>query len=438
MSRYGQWSWIVGSLIGHAWLAYATPRTDTSQLLLLWCGLFLLYAFLLSKRVEKDFLLLVGAALLFRLVWMFAMAVLSDDVYRFIWDGRLLSHGYNPFLYLPSQIIDTGWAQEVGLGQELFQKLNSPDYYTVYPPLLQGWFAVATCLGESTYWATVWLKVPLLLAEAGSLWLLYQLVKEKDEKKARWAILLYGLNPLVIAELTGNIHYEGLTIFFLLACFYFWNKQRLYLSAVMLALAVGAKLLPLIFLPLLISRLKFREQLMYVAIVGTCVLLPFLPFLDWAIWYNMSDSLGLYFQRFEFNAGLYYLLRALGTWLVGYNPIGTLGPVLSLISLSTILFLSFYRKLPFSFYERALLILTVYLLCATTVHPWYVVPLVALGGLTQFRYPVVWSVLLPLTYISYGNVPFSESLWVVAVEYLVVGGWLVAELLRRKSGRAMV
>ncbi|WP_247232527.1 glycosyltransferase 87 family protein [Telluribacter sp. SYSU D00476] len=430
MNRYGQWSWLAVSLVGHAWLAYATPRTDTAQLLLLWCGLFLLYGLLWIKQVEKDFLLFVGAAVLFRLLWLFAMPALSDDVYRFIWDGRLLSHGYNPFLHLPSDIIDKGWAQEIGLGQELFQKLNSPDYYTVYPPLLQGWFAVATVVGGSTYSAAIWLKVPLLLAEVGSLWLVYQLVKDSagGELKARRSVLLYGLNPLVIAELTGNIHYEGLTIFFLLACFYFWKNQRLHLSALMLALAVGVKLLPLIFLPLLISRLRLREQIRYVVIVGIGVLLPFLPFLDWTIWYNMSDSLGLYFQRFEFNAGLYYLLRAVGTWLVGYNPIGTLGPVLSLISFTTILFLSFYRKLPFSLYERALLILTVYLLCATTVHPWYVVPLVALGALTRFRYPVVWSALLPFTYLAYGQVPFAESLWVVAVEYLVVGGWLVAEV----------
>ncbi|HEV7351087.1 hypothetical protein [Telluribacter sp.] len=435
MNRYVQWGWISISLIGHSWLAYATPRTATTQLLLLWCGLFLLYGFLLIKRVEKDFLLFVGAALLFRLVWLFALPALSDDVYRFIWDGRLLLHGYNPFVYLPANILYTEWATRLGLGRELFQNLNSPRYYTVYPPLLQGWFAVATGLGTGTYATIVWLKVPILLAELGSLLLIYRITKSVGyiEETARRAVLLYGLNPLVLAELTGNIHYEGVTIFFLLGSLYFWQEQKRNLSALMLAGAVGIKLLPLIFLPLLISRLKLREQVSYAGLVGIGVLLSFLPFWDPAIWYNMSDSLGLYFRRFEFNAGLYYLLRSAGTWLLGYNPIGTLGPLLSLVSFSAILFLSFYKKIHFSLYERALLILTVYLLCATTVHPWYVTPLVALGVLTRFRYVLVWSALLPLTYLAYGNVPFSENLWVVGLEYLVVGGWLVIEVNKTRN-----
>ncbi len=66
---------------------------------------------------------------------------------------------------------------------------------------------------------------------------------------ARRGVLLYALNPLVIVELVGNIHYEGLTICFLLAGLYFYKKQKDLPSATFLGLAAGVKLLPLIFLP---------------------------------------------------------------------------------------------------------------------------------------------------------------------------------------------
>jgi hypothetical protein len=52
---------------------------------------------------------LIGAALLFRLLLLFAVPALSDDFYRFLWDGRLSLEGINPFLYTPRQLIQSGW-----------------------------------------------------------------------------------------------------------------------------------------------------------------------------------------------------------------------------------------------------------------------------------------------------------------------------------------
>ncbi len=162
--------------------------------------------------------------------------------------------------------------------------------------------------------------------------------------------------------------------------------------------------------------------------VGGVFLLPFLFFFDPVIVENLSASLDLYFRRFEFNASLYYLLREFGTLILGYNPIATIGPFLALVAVSLILFFSWSRRLKLSLPERWLFALTAYLLCATTVHPWYVVPLVALSVLTRFGFPIIWSALLPLTYLAYGQVPFHENLWIVAVEYGVVGGWMAWEI----------
>ncbi len=430
------WGGGIGLAAAGYFFLFQTARTNTAALLGLWAALFLLYGVALRPQADAPFKLLIGAAILFRLLGMAHLPTLSDDVYRFIWDGRLLAHGYNPFLYLPREILSGEIATQAGLTPALFQKLNSPDYYTVYPPLLQGWFTVAATLGGS--WelaAAFWLRLPIFLGEAATLWFLYQLLKllGKDEVATRRGVLLYALNPLVIVELVGNLHYEGLTICFLLAGLYFYLKQKQISSASFLALAAGVKLLPLIFIPAFLDKSDWKKSLKYALTAGVVFLLPFLFFFNPTIFENISTSLDLYFRRFEFNASLYYLLRGIGTYLQGYNPIATIGPLLALVSVSLILFFSWSKKLALSLPERWLFALTAYLLCATTVHPWYVVPLIALSVLSRFRFPIIWSVALPLTYVAYGQVPFQENLWIVTAEYLAVLGWLGREVLCYKS-----
>ncbi len=428
------WGGGVGLAAAGYFFFFQTARTDTTALLSLWGGLFLLYGIAVRYQADAPFGLLIGAAILFRLVALLHLPNLSDDVYRFIWDGRLLAHGYNPFLYLPSEISSGDIATQARLTSSLFQKLNSPDYYTVYPPLLQGWFAVAATLGGSSELATTfWLRLPIFLGELATFWLLYRLLKLLKKNDTHQGVLLYALNPLVIVELTGNLHYEGLTICFLLAGLYFYLKQKEISSASFLALAAGVKLLPLIFIPALLNKNEWQKSLRYVLTAGVVFGVPFLFFFNPTIIENISASLDLYFRSFEFNASLYYALRGIGTYLRGYNPIATIGPLLALVAASLILFFSWSKKLKLSLTERWLFALTAYLLCATTVHPWYVVPLIALSTLSRFRFPVVWSVMLPLTYVAYGGGVFQENLWVVALEYLVILVGLGREIFIYKS-----
>ena len=136
-----------------------------------------------SVQEPDRFLFL--AALLVRLSLVLAIPALSDDYVRFIWDGRLLAHGYNPYLYLPSDVIHTPLAGTAGLTDELFRGLNSPRYFTVYPPLNQAFFGLAAWISPtSILGAVICLRLPILLAEIGSLWLLVRLlapIREKPE-----------------------------------------------------------------------------------------------------------------------------------------------------------------------------------------------------------------------------------------------------------------
>ncbi|AQG80998.1 glycosyltransferase 87 family protein [Spirosoma montaniterrae] len=379
--------------------------------------------------------LLFGAAIAFRLLLLPAMPHFSDDFVRFIWDGRLLANGFNPYLYLPRQLLQTPIAASAGLTDELFYQLNSPDYYTVYPPLNQFFFAIAAWLSPvSIQGSVIGLRVPILLADIGSIWLMMKLLRQSGRNPN--LALLYALNPLVILELTGNLHFEGVVIFFVLLAAWLFVTVRLNWSAVAFGLAVSTKLLPLILLPMLLRYMITRRAVLYCCLVGLVTTGLFLPFVSIDLFRNIGTSLNLYVQKFEFNASIYYLVREVGYWVKGYNIIGTAGLALSLLTLVGILYMASGRFQQLSG-NRVLLTLTLYFALATTVHPWYITSLVAAAVFTRFRYPLIWSGAVWLSYATYQTVPYQENLWLTALSYgLVVLAFFRERFVTRVEARS--
>ncbi|MEK7255452.1 MAG: hypothetical protein AAB316_11950, partial [Bacteroidota bacterium] len=77
--------------------------------------------------------------------------------------------------------------------------------------------------------------------------------------------------------------------------------------------------------------------------------------------------------------------------------------------------------------ETCLFAFCIYLACTTTLHPWYLALPVLLCIFTRWRFPIVWSGMIFLTYVNYSYSPYRENLCVVALEYAVVAGWLIFE-----------
>ena len=145
---------------------------------------------------------------------------------------------------------------------------------------------------------------------------------------------------------------------------------------------------------------------------------------------NYASSLDLYFRKFEFNASIYYVARALGAYIKGYNPISITGPMLGLISILSILILANREKDPnWNQLPVALLFaFTLYFTCSTVVHPWYLTTLVALSCLSTYRYSIVWSGLIMLSYSAYQWEFYTENTILIAIEYIVVFGIFVWEV----------
>lgn len=401
------------------WLGYFTPRQSFGQLISLYSVLFVIYFFLAKTFKNAREVIFIGV--FFRLLLLFAMPALSDDFYRFVWDGRLLANGINPYTILPADFINSINYQNNVENNLIFSRLNSPNYYTVYPPLNQLIFATSATLSKGSLFGNVIaLRIFVLLAEIS---LLFMLMKNKYSDKFN----LYSFNPLIIIELTGNLHFEGVVMCFLVLALSMGVKDRklLVFSSFLFACAVCVKMLPLIFIPLIIKQLGWKKGIFYASMVGVFTALFFLPFLDQMLIEKLFSSVNLYFQKFEFNASVYYLVRAVGFKIFGYNIIGTAGKIMAFLTFSGVLFISWKSK---NLFVGALAILTLYFAMATTVHPWYATNLLAITIFTTFRYPIVWSYTIFLSYATYQTNLYQENLWLVALEYLLVLGMMIYEL----------
>ena len=425
--------------VAYAGIAYATPRAHFGQLVGLFAVATLAYVWLLRSRLSWRWGL--GAALLFRLLWLPALPALSDDVYRFHWDGVLVANGVNPFQFRPDEIIADGARATIKNEQvrsrvlpqlqQLYHEINSPHYYSVYPPVCQFIFGAAAYLfPTSAIGFAGSLRIIILAAEVGTTWLLLALLPALGWPSER--ALRYLLHPLVIIELTGNLHFEGLVIFFVLLALWLLSRQRWASSAATLGLGVATKLLPLLMLPLLVRRLGWRHFARYFAVGAGTLLLLFSPFISVELIGNISQSIRLYFHNFEFNASVYYLLRPIGYWLTGYNQIAIIGPCLALASGVVGLALAWRERGPrlVGLPQTTLLVLTAYYMLATTVHPWYLTFLISLSVLSRFSYPLVWGTVAILSYAAYRSSTYTENLWLVAGEYAVVFAVSGVELFR--------
>ena len=407
-------------------------RHESVNLFVAYLCAFIGYLFLLQEK--SQFKALIGIGIVARIALFFAMPSLSDDIYRFIWDGTLLKNGIHPFEHLPGYYLDKNIP---GITSELFQRLNSPEYFTIYPPTNQFLFWVSSLIGGENWLISAnAIRLILLLSDIGSL---YFLIKILDHyQKPRHLALWYFLNPLVIIEFVGNIHFESLVILGILAGIHWYNTHKSVASGIGIGLAAGIKLLPLIYLPSLFFRgLKTKKWwisiLAFIVTVATLV-----PMFNSAFIEGMQSSLNLYFQKFEFNASIYFVAREIGYWVVGYNNIATIGPLLSVISVLSILTIAIIGWLKKWSLEKVFLFtLFSYLIFATTVHPWYILPLIAFGVLAGYYAPIAWSFLIFLTYIGYTSEGFNLPMTVVVIEYILLFTFIIVEQrLKIKSSKS--
>ncbi len=396
-------------------IGYYLQRAHFAAILASMGAFFLIYAYL-SAFFDKNrsvFSWMFYLGVLLRGLLLFSIPNLSDDIYRFLWDGHLWLQGVHPFSITPDAFVKIPANQHL-VDSELYANMNSRAFFTVYPPVCQGIFAFACWLAPKGIWgATVVIKLFLYACEIGSILLLRRLAGQR-------AAILYALNPLIIIELVGNCHFEAALIFFLLAAIWALRKQQRTLSAAFVALSIASKLLPLLFLPILWRYLGWWRGLWYCMLVGFGTLICFMPIFNWALLQHMATSIDLYFQKFQFNASVYYLCTLVGFWETGWQIGAKIGPWLGLTTMLSVLILALFtateKKAKRISLESALLFASViHLSLSSTVHPWYVAIPFVLGLLGKWQFPITWTFLVLFSYSHYsGGIYLEKYPWIIA------------------------
>jgi len=438
---------VVSSVLFYFSFGYDLLRTDYTKLIILYVVLFFLFYKLIQiSKHNLKFLALIAFG--FRAIFILAIPNLSQDFYRFIWDGRMILEGINPYLFTPESFISAG-EFPFEQAKELYEGMGSlsAGHYSNYPPVNQLCFVIAGLFaGKSILGSVLVMRLIIITADFGTLCFGKRLLEKLNIPVHN--IFWYILNPFIIIELTGNLHFEALMIFFLVWSLYLLHSGKWKFAALIFALSVSVKLIPLLFLPLFYqwfvrkksvgneiatSQVSLKalwipasagmtKLVGFYCIIGITSLLLFLPFYSSEFITNYTQTVALWFNNFEFNASIYYVAREIGYLYRGWNEIAIIGKIIPIIAVLFVLVVTFFRKnnTIAEIITAMLLVLSFYYFTTTTVHPWYIATLLILSVFTKYMFPLVWSFVIILSYLAYANRDNAENLWITGLEYLVV------------------
>ncbi|TGK13186.1 hypothetical protein EHO60_02185 [Leptospira fletcheri] len=426
-----RFSFLLGWALPLAIFSLFFSRSDFYPLLVAFCTCLTFYALSLSsfKSERLPYRALLWAGLLLRGFFLFLPPVLSEDVFRFLWDGLLEGNGIVPYAVLPRDLEQIGFSEaDARLGLQLKEEMNSAGFYSVYPPVLQFFFFLAgegmRFFGSVPIGIGIWKGIVFGFEIATAV-----LVRLRGTEEHRENFLKYWMHPLVLLEGCGSGHPEPILIFFLFGFFFYRFRGKPLLTWIFYSAAILTKLIPLLLLPFLSFRLWQDRRKNGKAILALLVFLVLLVLGILLFGENLLPSIdkqwekgiGVYFRLFEFHGGTYYLWKAFlrGTWFP--YAAGIHLAILSAILISTT---SYLRSRKTETLEKAaetwISVLGIYLLFSTTVHPWYILPLLAGVVFTNSLWPQAAAGIWILSYSTYRNAPYKDEPFFMILEYAFV------------------
>ncbi len=393
---------------------------------------------------RKIFCWIVFVGLAMRLAMFFSLPMMEDDWYRYLWDGAVSAHGLNPYERAPEAVRlaaapatagDSVFAALAGEAGNVLERVNHPHLKTIYPPVAQAAFAAAHLLAP---WSIQGLRIVLLLCDVAALLLLITLLGRLGLPQAMTAI--WWWNPLLIKEIYNSAHMDMLLAPLLLGVILALTGRRLLTASLLLALAVGVKVWPVILLPLLLrSRTASRSRAVAAMLLFLAVCLLLYTPLAGRLGADAS-GFSAYFGAWEMNDALFMLPLWLWRGLSGGAPWAELATRISVGAVLVALVFRLCRTPwdnPGQLARRWVLAVAALFLLSPTQFPWYYLWMLPLLALVPLRSLLLLTALLPLYYLRFyleghGLVNLFDY-WIVWLEYLPVLALMAYQW--RQSGR---
>lgn len=381
--------------------------------------------------------LVLATGLAMRMIMIPAVPALEDDFYRYLWDGAVTAHGYNPYALAPAAARSKDAPQDLQKladeGSVVLDRVNHPKLKTIYPPVSMAAFTLA-------YWIEPWSlrawRVVCLIGEFLSLWFILMLLVRLD-RPPLWAAL-YWLNPLVIKELMNSAHMEAVVMPFVFGALVLLVQRRRVLACASIGLAIGAKLWPVVLLPLFLRPLlgapkRLFGALLILALMALAWTLP--PLLG-----GLGSDSGFvaYATYWQTNSALFQWLQRGARYLLGGLDVAreTPGIIIRMTTAAAVVVLAVWlgrdgRNDPQAIVGRAALIVLALFLLSPAQFPWYATWLLIFAPLAPLYVHMAITVFLPLYYVSFYLIGLGDhdhfSPWLVWVEWLPIWAFLLID-----------
>ena len=374
----------------------------------------------------QSYKALLIVAVIVRVLLLLTEPYTSNDVTRYLFDGRIALAGLDPY-----QI-----SHDAPVLASLREQWNPPaehaKYTTLYPPLAMALFTLASTAGPvGALW--VW-KLMTLLASLAVLWLGCLVLKRAN---ALQHLPLLALSPLLIFEAGEGLHLDIFPALAVLAAIYYWQRQFLWGVGICLAIGALLKMLPMVLLLPMVIVLKTWSQ-RFILVLSAILTWGVGYLLFFSMGFRPVGSLSVFFEKWRSGSPLFLwlepyfsghtmLLLVVALWLV------------SMLILTIIVFCQ-QRKLPRAdnsstnnqspqVYLAMQCMLIAPLMLTPVIFPWYLLPLIVLIALKPNAFLLVWTLTIPLLYEVLSQFACCQH-WAPADWPIhVIGvGWLLALL----------
>lgn len=356
--------------------------------------------FISIKSIEqyklKLPLFIIATGLLFRLTLFPSTPSTSDDVYRYIWEGKVVLNGFNPFTTPPNSGVLSS------LQDSNYIKVTYKNIPAIYPPFSQFVFAAAYSLTGDDL---LGLKLIYVICEFFTLIFLLKLLHLKKINLNR--IILYAWLPLPIMEYFINVHVDPVGIMFLIIAVYFIEKEKYAGASVFLALSFLSKLIGIFLLPLIFRKAGIKKSILFIFSFSVVSIIFYLPFADGNI--STFTAFSTYLSNWEFNGSVYNLFKVL------FSSSETARMICGIIFISLVIYISSTYK---DFSKAGFYIFLSWVILSTTLFSWYLGWLAILNPIVNFFSVMSLLFTIDLTNFSPLGNEWREYGFVLAMEYV--------------------